>query len=116
MRVLIVAFILLLWGIAIANATTSCSIDRMLARSSEKHLIITSAYRSPKHNKEIGGAKWSWHMHPCGARDIAKVSITGIKSFIAYVLFSGYRVIEYPRHIHIDVDEVGYFKKDYEHE
>lgn len=81
----------------------------MLSNSGER-IKVNSAHRSHSHNKRVGGVKDSWHLHKCGARDIHKPYIKNKKAFIKYVIKSGYRIIEYRNHYHIDVDEPGYFK------
>lgn len=39
----------------------------MLRKTIGKPVIITSGYRTPEHNKKVGGAKYSYHMRGCAA-------------------------------------------------
>jgi uncharacterized protein YcbK (DUF882 family) len=77
-----------------------------------KKVTINSAHRSKKHNKKVGGASNSWHLHKCGARDVSLVGLD-VKAFINHALKYQYRVIEYKNHIHVDVDEVKHLKGKY---
>lgn len=39
----------------------------MLRKKVEKPVIINSGYRTPEHNKKVGGAKYSYHMRGMAA-------------------------------------------------
>lgn len=44
----------------------------ILRKKIEKPIIITSGYRTPEHNKKVGGAKYSYHMRGCAVDIIVK--------------------------------------------
>lgn len=74
-------------------------------------IILTSAYRSPAHNKKIGGAKNSYHMKG-RAFDVDMANHDPV-SFVLKALTAGFRgTIRYPRSarpfIHIDTREERY--------
>ncbi|WP_313138197.1 YcbK family protein [Paracoccus jeotgali] len=68
-----------------------------------KPMIVNSAYRSPEHNKAVGGAKASQHLNGC-AFDISMANHDPA-SFIAMARKAGFKGIgTYPRSnfVHID--------------
>lgn len=44
----------------------------ILRETIKKPVIITSGYRTPEHNKKVGGAKYSYHMRGMAADIIVK--------------------------------------------
>jgi hypothetical protein len=74
-------------------------------------LIITSGYRSPERNREVGGASNSYHLRG----EAVDVSIRGFSPSMLYrflrgaflVGFGG--IIVYPSHVHLDMRQVEYF-------
>ncbi len=72
-----------------------------------KPMIVFSAYRSPEHNKKVGGAKASQHMNGC-AFDISMANHDPA-AFIAAARKAGFRGIgTYPRSnfVHVDTGPV----------
>ncbi|SEO15865.1 Peptidase M15 [Paracoccus alcaliphilus] len=68
-----------------------------------KPLIVNSAYRSPEHNKRVGGAKASQHLNGC-AFDISMANHDPV-TYIAAARKAGFKGIgTYPRSnfVHID--------------
>ncbi len=74
-------------------------------------LRITSGYRSPNRNIEVGGATESLHLKG----QAVDVSIKGFSSSMLYRLVKGSflagfgGIILYPHHIHLDIREVEIF-------
>ncbi len=74
-------------------------------------LIITSGYRSPNKNQEVGGATESFHLRG----QAVDVSIKGFSSSMLYRLVKGAfltgfgGIILYPSHVHLDIREVEIF-------
>ncbi len=74
-------------------------------------LIITSGYRSPSKNEEVGGASGSFHLKG----QAVDVSIKGFSPSMLYRLVKGAflvgfgGIILYPSHVHLDIREVEYF-------
>lgn len=94
--------ILLYLAVAFCTRVNSAPIDKKLSplfRSLNYcSFIITSGYRSPDHNKRIGGAKNSMHLQD-RARDI----VTNCKYELARrALSRGLTIILYKSHVHID--------------
>jgi len=76
-------------------------------------IIVTSGYRCPKHNAEIGGARDSYHMMGLAAditvREMEIKTIARLLVKIAMqVGFTG--VILYPKHVHVDLRFHPYFR------
>jgi len=75
-------------------------------------LIITSGYRSPQKNEEVGGAGGSYHLKG----QAVDVSIKGFSPSMLYRLLKGAfivgfgGIILYPSHLHLDIREVEIFK------
>ncbi len=74
-------------------------------------LIITSGYRSPDRNEEVGGATESLHLKG----QAVDVSIKGFSPSMLYRLVKGAflvgfgGIILYPSHVHLDIREVEIF-------
>jgi len=94
-------------------------IDSDLVRKMEKlreycgfPLIITSGYRSPHKNEEVGGALHSFHLKG----EAVDVSVHGFSPPMLYRLIKGAflvgfgGIIVYPAHVHLDIREVEIFK------
>lgn len=67
-----------------------------------KPIIITSGYRCPKHNKNVGGAKHSQHMNG----NAADIRIKGFKAeeVIRAAKACGFSFIKiYPSWVHVDI-------------
>lgn len=95
------------------TAAKACPIDAFITSVQKEGIKVNSAHRSKEHNKKVGGAKNSFHLLACGARDIQKSSIHNVKEFIRLALLAKYRIIEYKNHIHIDTGESKYLKGTY---
>lgn len=68
-----------------------------------KPMIVNSAYRSPEHNKAVGGAKASQHLNGC-AFDISMANHDPA-SFIAMARKAGFKGIgTYPRSNFVNID------------
>jgi uncharacterized protein YcbK (DUF882 family) len=96
----------MLWLVGLASMIAMADIDKsieMIEESTGCEIVVTSGHRTPKRNKEVGGAPNSYHLYD-RARDFVlkqpecmKLSdIAGISCIL------GLNVIQYPRHIHID--------------
>ncbi len=74
-------------------------------------LRITSGYRSPDKNEEVGGANASFHLKG----QAVDVSIKGFSSSMLYRFLKGSflagfgGIILYPSHVHLDIREVEIF-------
>lgn len=88
-----------------------CSILKYLEKSNET-IKVNSGWRSPEHNRKVGGVPNSFHLKRCGAFDIAKKPIKQKKAFIKYIL-KKFRVIEYSNHYHIDTAKPTHLKGNY---
>lgn len=69
----------------------------------EKPVIITSGYRTPQRNKEVGGAKYSYHMRG-QAVDIKVdgMSAKEIANKLNEIVPDSYGIIVYNTWVHID--------------
>lgn len=89
-------------------------LERM-RRQIEQPLYVTSGYRCPRQNQEVGGAPSSLHLAGMAADVQASTSIEHLASVAEAVGAGGIGV--YPRHVHVDVGERGRrWEDDYEDE
>lgn len=82
-----------------------------LENISKCKLIVTSGYRTPEKNRQIGGAKNSWHLKDL-ARDLiikgkCKYNYRELGK-LAVPIFNG--VITYHNHIHVDLRKKPFHK------
>lgn len=80
------------------------NIDKILRRISKEtkcRIFVTSGYRTKKHNKEVGGAKKSWHLKD-RARDFYVKGKGCTLKYVAKVACKYLTTIRYPKHIHTD--------------
>ena len=83
----------------------------MLRKKIEKPIIITSGYRTPEHNKKVGGAKYSYHMRGM-AVDIKVKEVPPIKvANILDRLVDGCGIIVYESWVHFDVRSGKKYRK-----
>lgn len=77
----------------------------------EKPVIITSGYRTPTHNKEVGGAKYSYHMRGMAA-DIRVKDMTAkdIAKELDKIVPNECGIIVYKSWVHFDVRKSKYRK------
>lgn len=80
-----------------------CFIDSIIAICCAT-CIITSGHRTIDHNREVGGAKNSYHLQKCGARDLVPKK-EDREHTIKCLLDRGLRVIDYPIHLHTDIGD-----------
>ncbi len=75
----------------------------LLRRKLEKPIIITSGYRTPTHNKKVGGAEYSYHMR--GQAVDIKVNGIPAKKVAKEIdkLVVGCGIIVYENWVHFDV-------------
>lgn len=79
----------------------TCSIP-----SEASFLHITSGYRTPKHNKKVGGASRSFHMKGM-AVDCYSLHLSH-KKLAEWALACGFTTaIVYKTHVHLDIREKG---------
>lgn len=76
-----------------------------------KPVIITSGYRTPEHNKKVGGAKYSYHMRGCAA-DIRVNGMTPkeVAKELNKIVPNNCGIIVYDNWIHFDVRNTKYRK------
>jgi uncharacterized protein YcbK (DUF882 family) len=119
-RIFIFAAAMLLATNTYANSLTnpfhrniSCVPTRLLlvATKAAKHFnssaVVISAYRSPKHNRSVGGAKRSYHMR-CQALDfgVKGVSPHRLIKYVATIHKGGLGLYDRSSFIHIDTGPV----------
>lgn len=77
-------------------------LERM-RRQIEQPLYVSSGYRCPRHNKDVGGAPESLHLAGMAADVQASTSIEHLAKVAEAVGAGGIGL--YPRHLHVDVGE-----------
>lgn len=95
--------LLFLFSVNVAGCTVPNHIDDKIAAIKKNlpkycKITITSACRTPKKNKEVGGARRSYHLKN-RARDVVSNCRTGIIREAAKV---GLSTLIYSTHIHLD--------------
>jgi hypothetical protein len=68
-------------------------------------LYVTSGYRCPKHNRDIGGAPESLHLAGMAADVQASIEVQHLAAVAKACGAGGIGV--YPRHVHVDVGDGG---------
>lgn len=83
----------------------------ILRQTINKPIIITSGYRTPEHNKKVGGAKCSYHMRGCAA-DIRVNGMTpkDVAKELNKIVPNNCGIIVYDNWIHFDVRNKKYRK------
>ncbi len=79
------------------------ALEKFRTAVGDKAIHITSGYRCPKHNTDVGGAKHSQHMSGIAA-DITVAGMTPAEVFKAAEdsgLFTGIGL--YDKHVHVDI-------------
>lgn len=87
------------------------SILDILRNQVDKPVIINSGYRTPTRNKEVGGAKYSYHMRGMAA-DIRIEGMTAkeIANKLNKIIPDGCGIIVYNTWVHIDTRTKTYRK------
>lgn len=87
------------------------SILDILRNQVGKPVIINSGYRTPLRNKEVGGAKYSYHMRGMAADiRIGEMSAKEIADKLNKIIPSGCGIIVYNTWVHIDTRTKTYRK------
>ena len=74
-------------------------------------MIITSGYRTPTHNKEVGGAKYSYHMRGMAADIRVKgMSPKELANKLDAIVPDECGIIVYKNWVHFDVRHQKYRK------
>lgn len=83
----------------------------ILRKKINKPIIITSGYRTPEHNKKVGGAKYSYHIRGCAA-DIRVSGMTPkeVAKELDKIVPNNCGIIVYDNWIHFDVRNAKYRK------
>ena len=78
----------------------------LLRQMIKKPIIISSGYRCPKHNEEVGGARYSYHMTGC-ATDIYSLEVKkdALLMYIHNLDFKGVGTYKDKNVIHVDSRE-----------
>jgi len=73
--------------------------------------VITSGYRTPRRNRQVGGVKNSYHLKGQAFDLVFPGCLTPKQDLfnIAKLFFNG--VIEYHDHLHVDIRETPYYGK-----
>ncbi len=74
---------------------------RQIEKETNCRIVVTSAYRSKKHNKAVGGAPRSWHLVN-GALDIVSTCKTPLE--VGRLASMSFNTRIYKTHVHIDLD------------
>lgn len=96
--------------LAIVGQAYAAPIDDVLDKIQKEvkcPIVVTSGYRSKKHNKKVGGAKNSYHLTD-RARDI-KANCLSSRELGKICKKYANGVIVYKHHVHIDNREKPYF-------
>lgn len=83
----------------------------ILRQTINKPIIITSGYRTPEHNKKVGGAKYSYHMRGSAA-DIRVNGMTPkeVAKELNKIVPNNCGIIVYDNWVHFDVRNKKYRK------
>lgn len=83
----------------------------ILRETIKKPVIITSGYRTPEHNKKVGGAKYSFHMRGMAA-DITVKDMTpkDVAKELDKLAPNSYGIIVYKSWVHFDTRNSKYRK------
>lgn len=83
----------------------------ILRQTINKPIIITSGYRTPEHNKKVGGAKYSYHMRGCATDIIVKgMKPKDVAKELNKIAPNNCGIIVYDNWVHFDVRNTKYRK------
>lgn len=83
----------------------------ILRETIKKPVIVTSGYRTPEHNKKVGGAKYSYHMRGMAADIIVKdMTPKEIAKKLDEIAPNSCGIIVYKSWVHFDTRDSKYRK------